>query len=259
MKTFNFKNEPFSYIKKGKGSLVILIHGFLEDHRIWKSLVNRLSDKYMVVALDLPGHGQSPCLGYAHSMELMADLVNELMHHLNKRKCHLVGHSMGGYVALAFAERFADKMHSLSLVCSHASADSTSKKADRTKAMQLVKTKKALFIESAIPALFYTKNKKQTAAINKTKKVANNTSIQGIIAALSGMRDRLEREIILKFAPYPVLIIAGEKDNLIPIESLKEQAKLPDNCQLEILEDVGHMPFYEDTMLFESIVERFLK
>lgn len=259
MKTFNFKNETFSYAIKGKGSLVILIHGFLENHQIWKSLSKRLSEKYMVVALDLPGHGHSPCLGYVHSMEMMADLINELMKHLNKRKCHLIGHSMGGYVALAFAERFADKMISLTLVCSHARADSSSKKADRTKAMQLVKSKKSLFIETAIPALFNTENKKFTAQINRTKKMANTTSVQGIIAALSGMRDRLEREIVLKFAPYPVLIVAGEKDGIIPLKSLKEQAKLADDCQLKIMEDVGHMPFYESPLLFESIVIRFLK
>lgn len=258
-KTFTYKNEEISYSCQGKGALVVLLHGFLENKSIWNQTTRFLSKNFMVVAIDLPGHGDTPCLGYVHSMELMADVVNELLKHLNKRKCHLIGHSMGGYVALAFAEKFADKMYSLSLVCSNARADSKEKKLDRTKAIQLVKTKKNLFVEAAIPPLFNTEQKNHKRAINKIKKMAHDTSIQGTIAALSGMRDRYEREIVLKFAPYPVLIIAGEKDAIIPVQWLKEQSELPENCVLEIMEDIGHMPFLEDRIMFETLLMRFLK
>jgi pimeloyl-ACP methyl ester carboxylesterase len=258
-KTFTYKNEEISYSAQGKGALVILLHGFLENKSIWNHTTRFLSKNFMVVAIDLPGHGDTPCLGYVHSMDLMADVVNELIKHLNKRKCHIIGHSMGGYVALAFAEKYADKMYSLSMVCSNARADSKEKKKDRTKAIQLVKTRKALFVEAAIPSLFYTEIQTHTRAINRIKKMAHETSIQGTIAALSGMRDRYEREIVLKFAPYPVLMIAGEQDAIIPIQWLKEQSKLPDNCTLEVLENTGHMPFLEDRLVFETLLIRFLK
>ncbi len=257
-KFFTYRNAKVHYTTKGKGPLVLLLHGFLEDVTIWKGLVNYLSKNYQVACLDLPGHGKSECMGYVHSMELMADVALELMKQINKRKCHLIGHSMGGYAALAFAEQYPDKMLSLSLVCSNARADLPEKKLDRTRAIQLVKTKKKAFVELAIPPLFHTKVKSHTRAINTTKKIAHRTSIQGTIAAISGMRDRYEREIVLKFAPYPVLIIAGEMDKIIPLQWLEEQALVAENCQLKILKDIGHMPFYEAPLILESSIKRFL-
>lgn len=257
-KFFTYRNAKVHYTTKGKGPLVLLLHGFLEDVTIWKGLNNYLSKNYQVACLDLLGHGKSECIGYVHSMELMADVALELMKQLNKRKCHLVGHSMGGYVALAFAEQYPDKVLSLSLVCSNARADKSEKKLERTRAIQMVKTKKIAFVELAIPALFHTEIKPHTRAINTVKKIAHKTSIQGTIAAISGMRDRFEREIVLKFAPYPVLIIAGEMDKIIPTHWLEEQALVAENCQLEILKNIGHMPFYEAPLVFESVVKRFL-
>lgn len=255
---FTYRNAKVHYTTKGKGPLVVLLHGFLEDLSIWNGLNKYLSSNYQVACLDLPGHGKTECMGYVHPMELMADVVIELMKRLNKRKCHLVGHSMGGYVALAFAEQYPDKVISLSLVCSNARADKPEKKQDRTRAIQLVKTKKELFVEQAIPILFNTAVKTNTRAINKIKKIAHRTSIQGTIAAIAGMRDRFEREIVLKFAPYPILIVGGEKDIVIPLDWLQEQALIAENCNLEVIPDVGHMPFYESPLVFESIVKRFI-
>lgn len=257
-KFFTYRNAKVHYTSKGNGILVILMHGFLEDLSIWNGAKRYLESNYQVACLDLPGHGKSECMGYVHSMELMADVVLELMKKLRKRKCHLVGHSMGGYVALAFAEQHPDKVASLSLVCSNARADKPLKKQDRTRAIQLVKTKKELFVEQAIPVLFNTENKSNLRYIKKIKKIAHQTSVQGTIAAISGMRDRFEREIVLKFAPYPVLIIAGEKDQIIPLEWLKEQSQIAENCQLEIIPEIGHMPFYEAPLKFESTLKRFL-
>tara|TARA_R110002049_G_scaffold64747_11_gene170516 strand:+ start:4194 stop:5000 length:807 start_codon:yes stop_codon:yes gene_type:complete len=256
---FTYRNAEVHFTTHGKGALVVLLHGFLEDISIWNGAKKYLSTHYQVACIDLPGHGKTECMGYVHSMELMADVVLELMKHLKKRKCHLVGHSMGGYVALAFAELYPDKISSLGLVCSNARADKSEKKKDRTKAIQLVKSKKKLFVEQAIPPLFYKElNNNHSRAIKKIKSIAHKTSIQGTIAAILGMRDRFEREIVLRFAPYPVLILAGEKDQIIPLEWLKEQAEIAENCQLEIMEDVGHMPFYEAPLLFESKIKRFI-
>lgn len=257
-KYFTYKNANIHYSTKGKGALIILMHGFLEDLSIWRDTSKYLSNNYQVALIDLPGHGKSDCLGYVHSMELMAETILQLMKTLKKRKCHLVGHSMGGYVALAFAELHPDKVKSLSLVCSNARADKPEKKRERTKAIQLVKTKKELFVEIAIPKLFNDNLKTNLAGIIRIKKIAHKTSIQGTIAAISGMRDRYEREIVLKFAPYPVLIIGGEKDQIIPIEWLEEQALIAENCQLEIIPNIGHMPFIESPLIFESILKRFI-
>ena len=108
MKTTHFKNTKISYTEQGKGNAVILLHGFLENSTMWKYLVPVLTQKNRVICIDLLGHGQTDCLGYIHSMEDMADAVHHVISELKIRKAILVGHSMGGYVALAFAALYPE-------------------------------------------------------------------------------------------------------------------------------------------------------
>ena len=116
MKTTIFKNTKISYNEQGKGTAVVLLHGFLENQSMWDAFVPEFSKKYRVITIDLLGHGQTECLGYIHSMEDQADMVHHVLHELKIRKAILVGHSMGGYVALAFAELYPDNMKGLVLL-----------------------------------------------------------------------------------------------------------------------------------------------
>src|SRR5690606_33729582 len=109
MATLSYKNIAINYTDQGKGTAVVLLHGFLENLHMWDSLKNELSRKYRVIAIDLLGHGKTDCLGYIHSMEDNADCVHAVLSELRIRKAVLAGHSMGGYIALAFAELYPDK------------------------------------------------------------------------------------------------------------------------------------------------------
>jgi pimeloyl-ACP methyl ester carboxylesterase len=106
MRTTNFKNTKISYTDQGKGNAVVLLHGFLENCTMWNYLAPVLAKKNRVICIDLLGHGQTDCLGYIHSMEDMADAIHQVITELKIRKAVFVGHSMGGYVALAVAELY---------------------------------------------------------------------------------------------------------------------------------------------------------
>lgn len=254
-KTFLFKQAKISYTDKGKGNTIVFLHGFPESKEIWKELSLKLSRKFRIITMDLPGHGSSDCIGYVHSMELMAECVKALLKKLRLRKVILVGHSMGGYVALAFAELFSDNLKGLCLFHSTALADSEEKKKERDRAVAAVKKNHKSFVRQIVKKLFTPVNlKKLKLKVQLLQRIAEETPKQGIIAGLEGMKERRNREVVLKFAPYPVLFIAGKKDPIIPLESIKEQANLPEYSELLILKQSAHAGFYEQPLeTFEAI------
>lgn len=246
IKTATFKNTDIRFLDQGKGKTIVFLHGFLESLEIWKDFTRELSKKFRVIAIDLPGHGESGCLGYVHSMETMGDSLKAVLKQLRIRKIVLVGHSMGGYAGVAFAEKYPDYIKGLCLFHSTAAADNEVKKKERDQVIKLVKNSKQDLIKNLIPGLFAEKNRKKfSKAITALKKAAKKTPKQGIIAALEGMKERSEREIILRFAAYPILFIVGKEDPVIPFEKIMEQAKLPRNASVLVLENAGHMGFLE--------------
>jgi len=241
-----FKGGHIRCLDEGKGRALVLLHGFLESADMWAAFVDTLQKSFRVISIDLPGHGQSDCFGYVHPMELMGDAVKAVLDDLNIRKCVVVGHSMGGYAALAFAENHPDHVKGLCLFHSTAQADTPQKKKDRDQAINLVKANHKSFIRMALPLLFRPKNRALfRPEINTLKAQALKTSKRGIVACLRGMKDRLNREVILRFAPYPVFFIIGAKDTVIPMEKVIPQAKLAEKTGHIILQDAGHMGFIE--------------
>lgn len=259
MNTLDFKQGKISYSHSGKGNTVVLLHGFLENLSYWKPLQERLQKKFRVIAIDLPGHGGSSSFGYAHSMEFMADVVAAVLKTHRVRKCSIVGHSMGGYVGLAFAKKHSENLRSLVLLNSTAFADSTQKKADRLKAINAVKENHSVFIVNAIPNLFAEGNRIVLAKeIEQIKKEALKTPTQGIVACLEGMRERPDSLSVLKDSSIKKLIITGEKDTVIPIETIREQAQLMKNGQLITLPNSGHMSLSEEKDEVINALEKFL-
>ncbi|MFO7719364.1 MAG: alpha/beta fold hydrolase, partial [Gillisia sp.] len=102
----NYENTPIFYSTKGTGNPLVFLHGFLESTKIWEPFIEKLSAKRQVICIDLPGHGKSGNISDIHTMELMADAVHAVLKHLRIEQVSLVGHSMGGYVSLAFLEKF---------------------------------------------------------------------------------------------------------------------------------------------------------
>jgi pimeloyl-ACP methyl ester carboxylesterase len=253
-----YKNTQIHFTESGTGTAVVLLHGFLENTTMWNSTVALLSKRYRVVAIDLLGHGKSENLGYVHTMEQMSESVQEVLSHLKIRKTFLIGHSMGGYVALAFAEFFPDNVKGLCLMNSTTRGDSEEKQVGRNRAIQIVKKNHTSFIRSSIPMLFRSCNRKlYREQINEVKQEALKTSKQGIIAALEGMKIRKDRELLLHFGPYPKLMIIGEKDPVLKLDDLLKQLENTNTTVVRLSE--GHMSHIENKEEMLIAIGDFLK
>ena len=179
---------------------------------MWNHYVDAFSKNYRVVTIDLLGHGKTEPRGYVHTMEDNADVVNEVLSHLKIEKAILIGHSMGGYVALAFAELYPEKVQGLVLLNSTSKPDNAERKLNRTRAIKAVKLNYTAFISLAIGNLFSENNRERLATnIELVKEEALKTPLQGIIASLEGMKIRKDKGIISHTNLFPMLLIFRRK------------------------------------------------
>ena len=242
-----FRQTKIRYSDTGKGRALVLLHGFPESLVIWENFALELSKHFRVIAIDLPGFGETPCIGYDHSMDLFAECVKAVMDDMGYRKYVVCGHSMGGYVALAFAELFPENTAGSCLFHSSALPDSDEKKQDRIRAAEIVKKDQKHFVSELINKLFAPDNMQAfEKEIMALKDIGYNTPAQGVISALLGMKDRPDRRTVLQKTKVPVLFIVGKEDRVMPAASLIEQSQIPKKGNLLLLEKSGHMGFYEE-------------
>ena len=154
MPTFKYQKKTINYTDVGTGKSIVLIHGFTESLKIWTGFATQLSKKYRVITLDLPGHGKSDCLAKVHSMELMAEVVFALLKRIRAGKCMMAGHSMGGYVTLAFAGKYPGMLRGLTLFHSHCFADTPFEQGNRDRTIAIVNQDKFSYVAQFIPGLF---------------------------------------------------------------------------------------------------------
>lgn len=253
-----YKGAPIFYTDEGKGQPIVLLHGFLENSNMWNPFLPELTQKNRVICIDLLGHGKTGCLGYVHSMELMANAVKAVLNHLKIKQSIFIGHSMGGYVALAFAEKNPDAIMGLCLMNSTAEADSTEKKENRDRAIIAVKQNHKTFIRIAINNLFRPKNRIIFIEdIKQITKEALQTPLQGIIAALEGMKIRPNREAVLSSNRFKAMMIISKKDPVLDYNALSLQAK---KANIKIVEfPDGHMCHIENKADFLRYIMHFIE
>ncbi len=253
-----YKNTKISYSDTGKGNAVVLLHGFLENKTMWQNLVPEWSKKHRIITIDLLGHGETECLGYVHSMEDNADVVQAVLSKLRIRKAIFVGHSMGGYVALAFAELYPENVRGLVLLNSTSKADSEERKANRSRAIKAVKKDYATFIRLSIANLFSPDNRERLIdEIEKVKLEALKTSLQGVVASLEGMKIRKDREVLLHLTPYPKMLILGKNDPVLNYEDSLDQIE-DTTIKLVTFPD-GHMSHIENREQLKTVLLEFFK
>jgi pimeloyl-ACP methyl ester carboxylesterase len=258
LETLLYKNTQISYSDSGKGTTVVLLHGFLENKTMWDSYISELSKRNRIITIDLLGHGKTQSLGYIQTMEENADVVHEVLSKLRIRKAILVGHSMGGYVALAFAELYPEKIKGLVLLNSTSKEDSPERKKNRDRAIIAVKKDYETFIRLSIANLFSEDNREiLIKEIEAVKIQAIQTPLQGIVASLEGMKVRKDREFLLHTTTYPKLLILGKKDPVLNYEENLEQIKGTD-VELITFED-GHMSSIENQAELLTVLGNFFK
>jgi pimeloyl-ACP methyl ester carboxylesterase len=258
MNNLRYKNTKISYSDVGKGTAIVLLHGFLENATMWNSYKASFSEKYRVITIDLLGHGNSECLGYVHTMEDQADMVHAVLHHLKIRKAIFVGHSMGGYVALAFAELYPENTKGFVLLNSTTYADDHERKINRNRAIKMAHKEYASLVQISIANLFSIDNRENfILEIEQVKKEALKTPLQGYIAAQEGMKLRKNKEHLLYLTAYPKLLILGKKDGVLNYYDNIKQIE-DTNVQLISFPD-GHMSHIENREELEKMLLGFFK
>lgn len=260
-KYLEYDSGRIHFSDHGKGAVIMLVHGYLETSEIWESFARRLSERFRVIAVDLPGHGKSTSEEKILSTELMASILAKLISDLNIKKVFLTGHSLGGYVTLAFAELFPDLLTGYCLLHSHPFSDDDEKLEKRRIEIKLVEEgKKNLFIPFAISKLYATVTlDKFSKAVERSKKIASTISAETIIAVLKGMMARPDRLSVLESAEIPHLWILGAQDNLINCETIQSKVRIPSNSKVVVLQNSGHMGFIEEESLSASAIESFIQ
>jgi pimeloyl-ACP methyl ester carboxylesterase len=260
IKQIFFGDSKITYNINGNGNTIVLVHGFLEDKSIWNNYVNTLKDLYCVISVDLPGFGDSQVIDETHRMGLMAEVVNHILCCENITRCYIVGHSMGGYVALSFAEFFEEKLVGVVMFHSHAAADDKKTKIIRERTIEIVNNNHKDYISNFIPSLFSEKNiQKFNYEIVQLTNISLKTSEEGITAALRGMIVRKDYQYLLKTLSIPLMFIIGKDDTKIPLEKLMQQISLPKLCEAIIIDKVGHMGFIEEEQLILNALISFLQ
>ena len=242
--SITYKAGKIFFSDSGKGQAVILLHGFLEDRSMWKSLSKDLSNDYRVITIDLPGHGETSGFDSVHSMEEMARSVKAVVDDLDLDHVILMGHSMGGYVSLAYSELYAGDVKGLCLLNSTSKADSEEKKVNRDRAADAAIQDPSKFVSMLIPNLFDQNTiQRFERDIQVLIKKASKMSGMNIAAALKGMKLRPDRESILRQLDSRAMVVVGIKDPVIELQSIHLQTK---NSDIKLVElDGGHMSFIE--------------
>ena len=253
-----FKNTKISYTDSGKGVVVVLLHGFLENKYMWKEIIPVISRNKRVLAIDLLGHGHTECLGYIHPMELMAEAVAAVLKSLRIRKITLIGHSMGGYVSLALSEKNPEMIRGLCLLNSTATSDDNSRKKLRERANKMAQINLSNIVRMSFINLFSEKSKKVfNPEIQLALSEALQTSLHGYSACQEGMKIRPNRLTVLKNNHFKKLFILGEKDPVLPVKQGIKEAK---ETQSEtVILSGGHMSHIENSDKLIKVLNTFIR
>jgi pimeloyl-ACP methyl ester carboxylesterase len=253
-----FKNTKISYTDSGKGAVVVLLHGFLENKHMWKEIIPVISRNKRVLAIDLLGHGHTECLGYIHPMELMAEAVATVLKSLRIRKITLIGHSMGGYVSLALSEKSPEMIRGLCLLNSTATSDDNSRKKLRERANKMAQINLSNIVRMSFINLFSEKSKKVfNPEIQLALSEALQTSLHGYSACQEGMKIRPNRLTVLKNNHFKKLFILGEKDPVLPVnKGLKEAEETQSKT---VVLSGGHMSHIENSDKLIKVLNTFIR
>ena len=257
----DYQGKLIAYTIQGTGDCLVFLHGYLEYKELWSSFIDFFKPNYQIITIDLPGHGGSDNIRITHSMVEMAQVVKFVTDKNGIDKFTLIGHSMGGYIALSFLDNFPNKLNGIILFSSSSLNDSTEKKIARNRDIELVlANKKNIVANNNIPNMFAPQNLvKFNSLIEKIKEHVIRMSNSGIIAALQGMKERVNYQYLLQNSTIPILFIAGRFDNLIQIDVSERQVKGSKNLSFKVLENSGHMGYIEEEELSAKYIFEFIE
>lgn len=243
----------------GAGAPIVLLHGYCGSADYWQAAANQLSERYRVILPDLRGHGQSDAPSEAYTMDQMADDIVQLAAKLELGAFTLLGHSLGGYVALSVAERYPEKLAGFGLIHSTAYPDSEEAKANRLAAVETIQLQGInSFVDALIPKLFHPSYMaERDALVKQAKEIGYQTPPNGAIGAALAMRARPDRTSVMNDTELPLLLIAGEGDQVVSQERLFTASG--EHVLQVVLPQAGHMGMMETPDQMSSSINRFME
>ncbi len=270
-KLYKIHNASINYRMEGQGENVVLLHGFGEDGGIWNAQVNYLKNHCRLIILDLPGSGQSVFIDHINiaavsnhspsTIEYYADCVLALLLHENIAECILLGHSLGGYITLAFAEKYSRYLKGWGLIHSTAFGDSEERKQSRIKSIELIEEYGSYpFLKNTTPVLFGKEFKKTHPAIIEALIENGNKFFKLSLSQYCvAMKNRPDRIFVLENSIAPVLFVIGTEDVAAPMQDVLQQVHLPKIAYIHILDNIGHMGMLEAPEKLNTIMLAFIK
>ncbi|HJW17746.1 MAG TPA: alpha/beta hydrolase [Flavisolibacter sp.] len=267
LKEITIKGKRLSYRCQGEGAVVVLLHGFGEDSSIWKNQFEAFPALKLIIP-DLPGTGRSDMIDDM-SMEGLAESIKALIEHetaslfFKEGEPHsviMIGHSMGGYITLAFAEKYHHMLRGFGLFHSTAFADSEEKKQIRQKGIGFIQSHGAIeFLKTSIPNLYSPVTKeKNPQLIEEQINVSRNFSPSSLVSYYVSMINRPDRTEVLKQTHLPVLFVLGKYDTAVPLKDGLEQSYLPELSYIHILNESGHMGMIEEGVEADRILKNYI-
>jgi len=237
----NIKPVELEYEEIGKGTPVLLVHGFPLDRTIWAPVAEGLKDEVRVIMPDLRGYGSSPDANEIHTMRLLAEDLLALIDRLKLDKVTLVGHSMAGYAALAFAHAYPTRLAGLGLVCSQADADTPERRQARLVTARETKRRGVKYIADGMPSKL-TSNPDIQKQLHDIILRCRTTAL---VNSLKGMAERSDANPWLETISIPSVVVAGGNDQLIPLARSQTMAQMLSKGWLVQIPEAGHMPMLE--------------
>jgi pimeloyl-ACP methyl ester carboxylesterase len=260
-KKLSYLNKDFYYSDYGSGGPVVLIHGFAEDAEIWKHQIDFLQKKFRLLVPDLPGSGASPYNERLRGMEDLAEIIRIILDKEQIDQTVLIGHSMGGYIALAFASKYGNRLLGLGLFHSTAYPDSEEKKTLRRKSIDFIKEHgEEEFIKSNLPNSFSADFKaSHSDSVRELVRKYSTLTPESLISYSQGMMMRPDRRSVLKELKKPIMFIIGEEDIILPLQDSLEQTHIPDLAFIHVLKNTGHMGMIEHPDLTSNWLADFIQ
>ena len=257
---FTWKDYTISYLEEGEGKPLVFLHAFPFNALMWEPQVTRLAKHYHVLAPDIPSFGYSRPTPDILTMELAAQVLKGLIDHLHLDTIALVGLSMGGYMALAFADLFPEHLATLILADTHAGADAPEKKEQRLQFIEEIRASGThlLFQRFLLSTLGKTTRSSHPALVEQVHHLMTMASPETIISALRGMAQRPSRFHVLSKLPCPVGILVGEEDFLTPLSDAESMQTLSSHASLIVIPHAGHMSNLENPAFFNTSIQKFL-
>jgi len=250
------------YTERGQatqGKPVVLLHGYPLNSTIWQTEQDGLSDHYHVITPDLRGHGESPAPEGIYEMDSMAQDVIALLDSLGVEKAAIMGHSMGGYVTLALWRLVPERFLALGLIDSQAGADSPEGREGRYKTAEKVFMEGSKAVEQAmLPKMFAAGLPTEQPILEQVRTMILNTRPNGMIGVLKGMAARPDSKDLIGKITVPVLLLTGDKDQLIPMQRSSDMAEAIPGATLVTIENAGHLPMLEQPQATLMAIHNFL-